>query len=187
MRLILEGPDNAGKTTLAHRIVDAIGHRVVYHHPGGRPATVDAELDCVTFQHKLLSTVQNVVHDRVTCISQQVYNPDEELDTARNTALDHLIKIPDLVIIYCRPPTDRLMAVEEFTWREGETDEHMQKIIRGQHTFIERYDALMQKVPCISYNYKEPHAEILYTKIVQAMNGVPGAMAWFQGLLNYRS
>ena len=187
MKLILEGPDNAGKTTLAQRVVAALGDRVIYRHPGGRPDDLQAELNCMNEQLWLLTNQPNIVHDRVTCISQQVYNSDVQLNEMRNLALRDLMSIPGLVIVYCRPPTDRLMAVEEFTWREGETEEHMQKIVRNQHKFIERYDALMQTVPCISYNYKEPSAEVIYQKIVQAMSGVIGSQAWFDELINYRS
>lgn len=186
MRLVLEGVDNSGKTTLAQRIVGAMGDKVVYQHPGGRPDDLKAELACMDHQHVLLTRHSNIVHDRVTSISQQVYNPDEALNKVRQEALTRLRSIAGLVIVYCRPPTDRLMAVEEFTWREGETEEHMQKIVRNQHKFIERYDALMQTVPCISYNYKEPSSEVIYQKIVQAMQGVYGSQAWFDGVLNYR-
>ena len=149
MKIILEGPDNAGKTTLAYSILGE--DRSLYFHPGGPPASIEAEHACIREQ-EVLFKMPRLIHDRVTCISQQVYNSDEPLDQDRHAAMLRLFRLGAL-LIYCRPPSDRLMSFEKFTWRDGETEEHKQKIIQRQHEFIRRYDELMEALPCVHYDF----------------------------------
>jgi hypothetical protein len=78
------------------------------------------------------------------------------------------------------------MRFNDFTWREGESEEHKQKIIRNQHVFIERYDNIMAKIPCISYDFDDHlHAGAIITQVCKAMLGNKTADAWFDGLINY--
>jgi GTPase SAR1 family protein len=150
MRIILEGPDNAGKTTLANRIKHALGPRVDYFHPGGKPDDLEAEALCIEVQLDTLRASSSIIMDRCTPISQVVYNPDPELVGWRDHMWQRYLEL-DIVLIYCRPSTDRLLRVQDLTWREGETEEHKQKIIANQHTFVQRYDAIMQGKPNLSY------------------------------------
>lgn len=156
MYLILEGPDHAGKTTLARYLVSTTatqGLSVAYHHPGGPPEDLISELACHKEQILRLDGT-SVILDRVTAISQQVYSPDKKLDPIRQLAMTGLLsKSP--VVIYCRPTTDHLMRKEDFHWRDGETEEHKQRIIRDQHAFIDHYDRVMMTVPHIQYDFED--------------------------------
>lgn len=184
MRIILEGPDNAGKTTLASRLIKACP-AIEYHHPGGKPDDFQHELRCIEEQMGWLDSAAIII-DRVTPISQQVYNPDIVHDATRQEALK-LMMAKNPIIIYCRPSTDRLMRFNDFTWREGESEEHKQKIIRNQHVFIERYDKIMRTVPCISYDFDDQANANLITKQLQSgLLGNQSAIAWFNGIINYR-
>lgn len=187
MRLILEGPDNAGKTTLARRLADACGGEVLrYFHPGGRPESIHEELNCLEDQQMHLCG-GSVILDRVTAISQRVYNPDPQFDARRAQAWRKMqIQCP--VVLYCRPSNDRLLRTQDFTWREGETDEHKEKIIRGQHEFVQRYDALFASIPCVSYDWADDvHREMIYQKLHKAFFGSIDDEMWFKNLMNYRS
>lgn len=184
MRLILEGPDNAGKTSLANRLIGACPH-IMYHHPGGKPTTFQDEVDCITEQLKWLDA-GNCIVDRITPISQRVYNPEEGADAFRAKMFESYMMM-NPVIIYCRPSDDRLMRFQDFTWRDGETEEHKQKIITRQHEFIKRYDEIMRYVPNVAYNFDEPTGEVIFQKAVQAFMGEPGGLRWFRDLMNYRS
>lgn len=184
MKIILEGPDNAGKTTLAQKLcIEAKSLR--YYHPGGKPAGLKEETDFCIQQIAMLST-DDILMDRCTPISQQVYNPDKMADLTRNKYLAEM-RFKGPVFIYCRPSTDRLMRTDLFTWREGESEEHKQKIIEGQHTFIGRYDAIMQRVPHIAYDFESPMADVIFTKLLAAIRGSTADAKWFDDLLNYRS
>lgn len=183
MRVILEGPDNAGKTSLARAIVQACPE-VKYHHPGGKPENFDHEQACVVEQTKWLYADHCIV-DRITPISQQVYNADSVLDRIRQLELQALLDMKP-VVIYCRPSIDRLMRFEDFTWRDGETEEHKQKVISRQHEFIERYDRIMQTVPNLCYDFDSSTADLIRSKLINAFKGSGADEAWFYGIMNYR-
>lgn len=166
MRVILEGPDNAGKTTLATFLRET---GVEYFHPGGPPKDFWAEVDNMIEQRNKLGVGGHLIMDRVTCISQQVYNASLNLDPIRAQYLAELLQVRP-IIVYCRPSTDRLMRKEDLTWRDGETEEHKQKIIEGQHRFIERYDALMSRTPHIAYNFEEPQSSNIRAMLLNAFS-----------------
>jgi hypothetical protein len=186
MRLILEGPDNAGKTTLARRIAAGAPSDMIYFHPGGKPTDFDHETRCITEQLKQLTQYPNIVIDRITPISQMVYNPDELLDPVRLRTIQQYLDA-GAIFIYCRPSIDRLLRTQDLTWREDETDEHKEKIIRNQHTFVLRYDQIMRKIPCVFYDFEHRElAKIIEAKAVNAMRGSIEDERWFSDLINFR-
>ena len=187
MRLIFEGPDNAGKTSLALRLREyagANGLTVEYFHPGGPPKDFAAEVDCMVQQRNLLgsSTYRNLIMDRITAISQQVYNPNPDLDPTRGIYLKNVLDVQP-ILIYCRPSTDRLLRTQDLTWRDGETEEHKQKIIEGQHTFVQRYDELMQRTPHIVYNFEDSLAESLERELKKALHNEV-SHGWLQQIMH---
>ena len=187
MLIILEGPDNSGKTSLANRIVHELGPKVNYFHPGGRPSDLDAEGLCIEQQLAALSCGHPVIMDRCTPISQQVYNPDPQLKGWREHMWQRYVAL-GVLVIYCRPSTDRLLRVQDLTWREDETEEHKQKIIRNQHVFVKRYDDLMPTIPNISYDFEDrAYSEIIYSQALKGLDGCKECIDWFNSLINYRS
>lgn len=182
MNFIFEGPDNAGKTSLAQTVLRSV-HGMMYHHPGGAPANPAAEdADMVAQFHMLSWPYSHVFMDRVTCISQQVYNPSTERDPARRQMVQQIL--PHAVVIYCRPPNEVLMDVGNYTWRAEETEEHRQKIMTRAHEFIERYDMVMTGIPCISYNFRDvAHAEVIRNMLNRAACGDTGAQMWFKEVI----
>lgn len=184
MKILLEGPDNAGKTTLARAIHDAC-QNTFYFHPGGKPKDLDDEVKCIESQLQILRN-DRVIMDRCTPISQMVYNPDPTQDVFRKQKIREFVQ-DDMVILYARPSTDRLMRVQDLTWRDDETEEHKQKIIHNQHEFIERYDRIMAEVPCLTYDFEDAIAPIIKVKAIAAMNGSESDFKWFRELMFFRS
>lgn len=182
MNIILEGPDNAGKTTFAETIRKYCGSVVNYYHPGGRPADENHEIGFMENQYKFLQKQQGIMMDRCTPISQQVYNPDERLDRIRADWLTKFLAT-GVVIVYFRPSTDRLMRVQDFTWRPGESEDHKQKIIQNQHTFIQRYDKLMQIVPHVTYDFEDSSSELVVSKVIGGFMDDPRDMFWLQDIM----
>jgi hypothetical protein len=186
VKLILEGCDNSGKTSLANSLVAVVGD-LRYFHPGGRPTDFSHEVRCMAEQYELLSTTGNIVIDRVTSISQQVYNPDESHNDLRMSEREAILAL-NPVIVYCRPSTDRLLRTQDLTWRDDESEEHKQKIIRHQHEFVKRYDEMFAKIPCISYDYEDvPHREVIFNKLVKAFKGSREDQQWFNHIMYMRS
>lgn len=187
MHIVLEGPDNSGKTTLGKAIKSMAFGDCTYWHAGGPPKSLLEEGDCIKQQiDMLMETHHQFVIDRVTTISQQVYNPDEQLDHIRQAQLFCMSGLRDVVFVYCRPSTDRLLRVEDITWREEESEEHRQKIIQGLHTFVERYDTVMQRIPCVVYDYDDPASIQIRDRAVLAMRGDVDAKSWFQFMMKKR-
>lgn len=175
MHIILEGPDNAGKTTLAKALIAACvdaGTSVSYCHPGGKPESDGAERQCIGMQIEWLSNQMPTIVDRVTPISQSIYNPsaDDATLTWRVEGLHMMTRLA--TIVYCRPSTDRLLRTQDLTWRPGETEEHKQKIISRQHEFVEKYDQMMAGLDCIHYDFEDkPLAKHILEHIVLALGG----------------
>jgi adenylate kinase family enzyme len=184
-RIILEGPDNAGKTTLARRLCDATG--AAYFHAGGPPKNVAAEDECMRQQGEWLSHDGLVVVDRVTGISQVVYNPDPKRDRIRRMWIRSLLSSqPSVLLVYCRPPNDWLMASDRYTWRPEETEEHKQKIIRNAMTFIERYDDEVQVLPKVVYDFRSAAAEGVFNTLHKAMMDEDGYRNFVVNMAHYK-
>jgi hypothetical protein len=180
VKIILEGPDNSGKTTLADVI--RVGHK--YFHPGGPPNGPQAEMRCLLDQRELVRRDESLVMDRCTAISQMVYAPHALFDLGRKTELSKFQAL-GVIVVYCRPTIDRLMAFENFTWRPEESDEHKQLIIRRQHEFIARYDQIMLDIPHVHYDFTTGiHAVHQQSLMIRGLNGDGDAelelrtMAW---------
>lgn len=186
MKFVLEGPDNAGKTTLLQNVLKRAS-TIYTFHPGGPPVDVEDEIKCLNKQVEMFYQPGHAIIDRVTCISQQVYAPDPEMDVSRRSRCKAMLLAPDLCVIYCRPPNETLMDTANFTWRDGETEEHRQKIITRQHEFVGQYDDVMLNVPCVYYDWKDSvHRDMITNLMVQALNGSAEAASWFKSVLNYR-
>jgi adenylate kinase family enzyme len=151
MSLVLEGADNSGKTTLA-KDLRQLNPKLKYFHSGSAPRDADHESMCLLHQYEKCAQ-PNMIIDRVTCISQQVYG-NRIFEHTLMQELDKLLRI-GTIIIYCRPSTDRLMSFEKFTWRDEESEEYKQQVIKNQHEYIDRYDKVMASIPHIMYDFDE--------------------------------
>ena len=190
MKIILEGPDNAGKTTLSHLLMKDPG--LVYHHPGGRPSDFDSEVNCLQEQAAMVKNLDSFLLDRCTAISQQVYSPDasDDPDQKRTLLRKAWVKVAlsnSVIFVYCRPDTDWLMSFEHFTWRDGETEEFKQEIISKQHLFIERYDELFLRIPHVHYDYRSAEAPAIVKHLGLAAKGNPASMKLVNALMTFEA
>lgn len=144
--IIVEGADNSGKSTFAHRI------GLTVYPAGPAPKTPDEEKKCLTEQRA--RSHDNCVSDRVTCISQQVYG-GRLFDRILGEELIDMITVPSVVVVYCRPPNRVLMDMSTHKVKGYDTEEHLQKIMDNQHVFIERYDSLMSTIPHVVYDWTD--------------------------------
>ena len=68
------------------------------------------------------------------------------------------------------------MRKEDFTWRDGETEEHKQKIIERQHEFILRYDDVMTRVPHVLYDFEDSSAASIRRLLGRGFTNDPMAL-----------
>lgn len=180
-RIVLEGPDHSGKTTLAKYLCDVTGAR--YYHPGGAPSDVQVERAFLIEQQKLVETAGPIVMDRVTSISQQVYNADDLMDPERIRHFELLTEPQFVFVVYCRPPNEHLADVANYTWRPEETEEHRQKIVERAFEWVQRYDRIMARRPCLHYDFKDASAaEALRIRLIGALTENAITMEWLNAL-----
>ena len=155
MGIILEGPDAAGKSSLAREIAKRTGRPL--HMAGGRPKGVE-EMWSMIRDQKAHSDAGHVV-DRVTCISEQVYREGLFMRNDLVTEIHNLIGAPSgesALLVYCRPPDNVLFNAANHEWKPYDTEEWKQNILQNQTAFVRRYDLLMSQVPCIVYDWTSP-------------------------------
>lgn len=153
--VILEGPDGAGKTTLAKRVADDLDARYV-HLP--QLPHVKQGLFRVYVEAMLpaLLGYQAVVMDRCWLSEQpygQVYRPTEgqRVDYLDTRMLERLAMRCAATVIHCRPPLEACLA--SYRSRKGE------EMLKSEAQLAEVY-ALYGKVttdlPSVHYDYTDP-------------------------------
>lgn len=130
--IILEGPDNSGKTTLGTQLNKKLGWD--YEHSGRlkRPMSSIAH-----------STIQlrnrPVIQDRVYAISEYVYSRalgrPSDLDL-KDVMTDFMSR--DYLVIYCRPPTHVI--------KDNQGRDQMEGVIQYHQQIIDEYDFLMPEL-----------------------------------------
>jgi hypothetical protein len=159
MNIVLDGPDNAGKSTLAAALSRATGYPI--KDKEGRPPNHDALLQKIQFY----LTLDGLIIDRHPVISQSVYGflrHDQPIPY-------HLIErfhMQDNLIIYCRCVERGLEGHEP---SNTDTPDHLEMLQAKQVQILQMYDSLMNEVATIWYRR---HEEL--PRIVAAVKGVTG-------------
>lgn len=144
MLTILEGPDGAGKTTLANYLADN-SDRPILHSPG----LTNGRDEMIAWVLRILSSPdrERFILDRFPLVSELVYGPalrgNAQL-TADHSLYSAWYHTPAL-LVYCRPPYD----VIEQEAKEKESEKLMAELPR----VVRAYDNLMAKL--LSANLKE--------------------------------
>jgi hypothetical protein len=122
--IVLEGPDNCGKTTLARQISDMVN--IPISHSGG---PVKSKEEMHTRMGNLLSMTDLKIMDRIPCISEQIYgpiirknNPFEE-----TTYLKDFLTTKHPLIIYCDIPEVILFSAPH-KGKSHEDQEHISAV-----------------------------------------------------------
>lgn len=161
MAIIIEGPDNSGKTTLCEQLSKKLMMPVF--HAGGPPASNSLALKLCAEQTEFL--YQNVILDRITPISRQIYE-NRFRDPELNDRLKAMLAVPYCTLIYCRPPNEKLMDMSNHEVKPHDTPEHLAYVLENHHNFIELYDRMMAGIPHVIYDWTEvTHFEIFAKEI----------------------
>lgn len=171
MIIILEGPDNAGKSTLARMLAEDLKVEVV--HPGGPPANIaDALIRCgeqaMLFQ---LGESISFIYDRVTCISEPIYRGiDTHLVAFGLFQADLASEVADhnVLLVYCRPPIRVIKDFSGHVTKAHETEEVVEHAKRNIDRIIIEYDEVMARLKPIVYDYTADDAAAKYNYILQA-------------------
>lgn len=167
--IIIEGPDNAGKSTLAEKLSKSIG--VAVHHSGG-PAKNDEEI--LHRAELVFDQTGPRIYDRVPFISDYVYRtvlkdkPSPFLDM--NLVKRYLKRLKKIhpVIILCWPPVPVMMAMEGHQRSAHETEEHFNRVKDNQEQFIHLYNQLFLDIPHYKYDYTADPLEDQFALVMMA-------------------
>lgn len=168
--LIIEGPDNAGKTTLANYLSQELG--IPIHHFGAPPENFTQLLSRVIF---CMNNKDHFIYDRIPLVSEHVYS------ILRNRNLIHELynngeqHYKDLretnpILIYCRPPVKKML--EGHKGKEHDTQEHLDFVRDNAQKLIDRYDQLMDDEhmpPYWVFDYTEQSRENILEQVKEAI------------------
>ena len=161
--IIIEGPDNSGKTTLLNKlqVEHKLGYLVIPHRG---PVQRYHELYCN--MEYILNVVikrssKRYILDRLPLISESIYGPlcrkrdiwvENFEDKIRFTKA--LITL-DPFIIYCRPPMENILDMKTHQVKEYDTEEHLAQVNRQKRNIVEAYDNYF-------YNWYNPYRFFIY-------------------------
>jgi hypothetical protein len=171
MIIILEGPDNAGKSTLAKMLSKELSLEVI--HPGGPPANIaDALIRCgeqaMIFQ---LGEHVSFIYDRVTCISDAIYRGISSYDNVFavfQADLSHEIAEGNIMLVYCRPPNRVVNDFSCHVTKSHETEAVVEYAKRNFDRIVFEYDELMTRLKPVIYDYTADDAAAKYNYILRA-------------------
>lgn len=155
--IFLEGPDNAGKTTLANKMCKLLDIPYIQgspHPPKNEEALSDRYQTVINYGGL-------AIYDRNPMISEMVYGyvlRDRDITPAKE-ALEMLCIRHSPIFIYCRPKDSVLFDIDRLNFRPDETPEHIEKIKDNHYDIIKRYDEVMPVVPHFKYDYTE-HSDL---------------------------
>lgn len=176
MIILLEGPDGAGKTTLARKL------NGYYVHQG--PFQGDPFSETIATLRPLFEMNEDVVWDR-SHLGEQVYGPIyrgvDTLPDAKRRMLDRWLLSHQAVVINCRPPYDTCLA----NWQERRDEE----MLDDEHQLRAVYDAygrLRTELPVVvhDYTFETPWSD-LFLQLVESVppeNHGPGVGYFGRGV-----
>lgn len=161
MIIVLEGPDNAGKSTLGRKLSADLSMDLI--HLGGPPKNIveviaRCQEQSMTFQ---LSTEVDFIYDRITCISDKVYRGRDEYKRIFEIYQGQLRTAKNVIIIYCRPSDERVKDFSDHVKKDHETDEVVQRAISNVDRIVDEYDSLMnmlshdRHITALRYNFEK--------------------------------
>lgn len=129
MNIILEGPDNCGKSTLALAIHKATGLPIKSKE--GRPKTWPAMIEKI----RKYETIDGHIIDRHPIVSQSVYGLLRNDPEIPEDLMDNFFNRRDL-IIYCRC----LRTLDDHEASPTDTPEHLAMIQEQYQDVVDTYD-----------------------------------------------
>jgi predicted HAD superfamily Cof-like phosphohydrolase len=150
MNIVIEGPDNSGKSTLARSISSELGWPVKSSEgPEKYPGEINERL--IRYLE-----MDRVIFDRHPCVSQMIYHLFNKTNPVPSSTIkDFYASSP--VIIYCPG-----MDLDDHTLKDDyDTDEHLEMIERNHSMICRFYDIWALKHAHIIYRKGDPISSII--------------------------
>lgn len=153
MKIILEGPDNAGKTTLAKYLSDALDIPITV---SGGPSKYAGEVN--ERSERFNADTATSIYDRHPCVSQNIYQDALLLDGER-VEQHHIdaFYAQEPLIIYCR----NMNGSDGHVLSEHSSAEYFQQVEQSMPKLRQLYDAWALDHAHLMYRIGDSMADIL--------------------------
>lgn len=177
--IIVEGPDNSGKSTLITYLSQRFGLKKFKNIRSGPPVNA-ADLYSRTrymVEQCIKTRSNNFILDRLNLISETIYGPicrgKDLWQSIYKDKQDLLTSISNMhpFYIYCRPPIEKILDMSTHQEKEYDTPEHLMKVNGELKSIIQAYDNYFASFEGDYYHFhkydytKESSLELLITKL----------------------
>lgn len=147
MRIVLEGPDCSGKSTLAAHLSETLGIPI---KAGEGPEKFPGEINQRVKRWLMERHDGHLIHDRHPCISHPIFSKYTGTTTLDPDLINQFYLSDDLILIYCHPHD-----YENHVVKPTDTQEHLDAI--NAHMEAIRYQYLKWAVDRadLIYDYKQ--------------------------------
>lgn len=173
--IIVEGPDNSGKSTLIQWLKKELPLIEVKHGRHGPPVNSKdiVERTEILIKKSIDYNTKAIIVDRFSLIGESIYGPilrGEDLwvkvphDKIR---LQKALRALDPFYIYCRPDKSVIMDLKNHQIKDYDTEEHVLNITKNQELIIDAYDNYFTNLSpshFYRYNYKDGEDSLLKLK-----------------------
>lgn len=137
MMIVVEGPDNAGKSTLINKLSGELGRSVMVM-PGEGPEKYAGEINNrIRNYQRWLRYPGVVIFDRHPCISQPIYGLFRQNTQVEQELIDEFYAAQPF-ILYCRPAYG--VTLEGHVAKDHDTAEHLAAVDANKEKITELYD-----------------------------------------------
>ena len=149
MKIIVEGVNGSGKSTLCKVLAEKYQLEFIHAgmNPGGRNEVLK---DCVR-QDKF----RNCVLDRVTSISEQIYNKDIELSHQIELETYLSVLTFDSIFIYT-------VGRGKHVLKSYYSQTHLNEIVENHEEMRSRYDIIFKTIPHFRYDFETQQVEEVF-------------------------
>lgn len=175
--IIVEGPDNSGKTTLVASLVKDLKLKVLDSDIKGPP--LDAQDNYFRTKSLILKALKhprsNTITDRLSLIGESIYGPicrGKDLWVPmfeKKMKMYTVLKIIDPFFIYCRPPKNIVLNMGSHQLKDYDTPEHITQVEKNKALILKAYDnyfAFFRAYNFFQYDYTQPeHYETLIQRL----------------------
>jgi hypothetical protein len=150
MSIIIEGPDNSGKSTLCGKLSELTGMDIKW--AGGPPKDVYEAIDSL---NRMVGYIKdNCNLDRCFPIGELVYGVCIREKSLVSMATCKSL-IGDTRIVYCRPRTELILNFDSHNLSECDTAEHLEKVKTNAEKILNKYDEVMEELGAIRFDYEK--------------------------------
>ena len=165
--ILVEGPDNSGKSTLIDQLTKEF-NLFKCERPHGPPKTPQ-ELYNRTMDVQNFYASKMFIMDRNPVIGESIYGPilrghDMWTDIPSSDRIDCEANLfsklitHTIFLIYCRPPLETLLDLSTHQVKDYDTKEHLESLSKNKAKIVDAYDKFMSRWATYTYNYKCPFA-----------------------------